>query len=361
MIVALSFFCSLLSVLLITPAVQRLGYRWGMIDQPGARKIHVKPMVRIGGLAIFLGTLLAWGLCLPLSISFTPQASLPVVGVLLASIGFFGIGFADDRWNLSPYWRLLLQAIVVTLVWCMGVQIHALPFPFVGTIPLGLLSLPITFLWLAGMANAINWLDGMDGLATGIATIAATMFALLAWQHQDLPVLILSLSLAGATFGFWFYNRKPAQLYMGDGGSYFIGGMLAGIGVLSMTDLSFTTNAIPYIVLGVPIVDMMLVMLARVMNRKSIFYPDQRHIHHRLLHLNLSQSAAVWTIYGLVFWSGLGANSLLVTPWGWSSVMGVLMVLGLVNRTGLMLLPTSILESSEINKELDLYSQNKSV
>lgn len=359
MIIALSFCCSLFLVLLVTPSVQHLGEQWGILDQPDARKLHEQPVARVGGLAILLGTLISCGLSLSFGGSFLSREWSPIVGVLLASVGFFGIGFADDLWQLSPYWRLLLQAIVVALVWPMGVQIHTLPFPLVGTISLGILSLPITFLWLAGVANAINWMDGMDGLATGIAMISATMFSLLAWQHQDMPVLILSVSLAGAALGFWRYNRKPAQLYMGDGGSFFIGGMLAGIGVLSMTDSGFTTNAIPYIVLAVPIVDMVVVMLVRSINRKSIFFPDQRHIHHRLLRLNLSQSMVVWTIYGLVLWSGLGANYLLVTAWGWSSVVGMLAVLGLCNRTSLMLLPMSFLKSSGINKELNLYSQNK--
>jgi UDP-GlcNAc:undecaprenyl-phosphate GlcNAc-1-phosphate transferase len=361
MIVLLSFCFSLCFVLLITPFVKQLGSQWGILDQPDARKLHQIPMVRVGGLAILLGTLLSCGLSLALSVPPTSQEWLPVIGVLLVSVGFFGIGFADDRWQLSPYWRLLLQAIVVGIVWLMGVQIHTLPIPLVGTVPLGMLSFPITFLWLAGVANAINWMDGMDGLATGITTIAAAMFALLAWQHQDMPVLILALSLAGAALGFWKYNRKPAQLYMGDGGSFFMGGMLAGIGLLSMTNSGFTANAVPYIVLAVPIVDMVLVMLARVMNHRSIFFPDQRHIHHRLLRLNLPQSMVVWTIYSLVLWSGLGANYLLVNAWGWSSVVGVLSALAFVNRTSLKLLPLSFLESSGINKELNLYSQNKSL
>jgi UDP-GlcNAc:undecaprenyl-phosphate GlcNAc-1-phosphate transferase len=352
MIVFLSFFCSLSVVLLVTPIVQRLGCQWGVLDQPDARKLHQKPIVRIGGLAIFLGTLLSCGLSLPLSMAQVSQAGLPVIGVLLASIGFFGIGFADDRWNLSPYWRLALQAIVATLVWFMGVQIHALPFPLIGTIPLGIFSLPITFLWLAGVANAINWMDGMDGLATGIATIAAIMFALLAWQHQDMLVLILALSLAGAALGFWRYNRKPAQLYMGDGGSYFIGGLLGGIGVLSMTNSGFAGNAVPYLILSVPIVDMVLVMLARVLNGKSVLLPDQRHIHHRLLRLGLSQSTVIWAIYGLMLWAGLGANYLLVNAWGWSSAIGVLAVLGLINRTSLAIALTWLSGTSERLKPL---------
>jgi UDP-GlcNAc:undecaprenyl-phosphate/decaprenyl-phosphate GlcNAc-1-phosphate transferase len=337
MIVSLTFFCSLWIVLLVTPMVHRLGKQWGMFDQPDARKLHHKPMVRMGGLAIALGTLLACGVNLPLAGLAFPElrAWLPITGVMLASISFFAIGFADDRWQLSPYWRLGLQAIVVSCTWFMGVQIHTLPIPLLGSVPIGIWSLPITFLWLAGVANAINWMDGMDGLATGVASITAGMFALLAWQHHNLPVMILALALAGAALGFWPYNRKPAQLYMGDGGSYFIGGLLAGIGVLSMAQGEFTGNAIPYLVLFVPIIDMVLVMMTRLLNRKSVFFPDQRHIHHRLLRLGLSQSQVVWTIYGLVLWAGLSANVLMVSPWGWSALGCVLGVMGVLNRTSL--------------------------
>jgi UDP-GlcNAc:undecaprenyl-phosphate/decaprenyl-phosphate GlcNAc-1-phosphate transferase len=339
MIALMTFLCALLITFSVTPLVHHLGKAWNILDQPDARKLHYQPMVRIGGLAIWCGTGLAYGLSLLggfLPVLQSEEGRL-ILGVLLVSTSFFGIGFADDRWQLSPYWRLGLQAIVATLGWSMGIQIQALPIPGIGMVALGVFSLPITFLWLAGVANAINWVDGMDGLATGIGAIVSTMFALLAWQHQDMLVMSLALALAGACLGFWQYNRKPAQLYMGDGGSYFIGGLLAGIGVLSMSpNPEFTVNIIPYVMLAVPIIDMVLVMLARILNHKSIFFPDQRHIHHRLLQLGMSQQAVVFVIYGLTLWVGLSANYLLVNPWSWCSIAGGLGLLGVLNRTSLI-------------------------
>jgi UDP-GlcNAc:undecaprenyl-phosphate/decaprenyl-phosphate GlcNAc-1-phosphate transferase len=240
----------------------------------------------------------------------------------------------------------------------MGLQIHYLPIPGGETIALGLFSLPITFLWLAGVTNAINWLDGLDGLAAGISVIAAGMFGLVGWQQGNLSIVILALALAGATFGFLRYNALPAQMYMGDGGSYFIGGMLAALGILSTgTSEAFSANTVPYVILAVPIIDMVLVIISRRMDGKSPFFPDQRHLHHRLLRLNRSQSSVVAIIYGLTAWAGLAGNTLTYgSNWSWANLIGLVLVITFVNRTAWQTASQPIGSSTIGSIQLELFS-----
>jgi UDP-GlcNAc:undecaprenyl-phosphate/decaprenyl-phosphate GlcNAc-1-phosphate transferase len=340
MIFTLVFAIALLTVLLISPSVKQLGLKLGIVDHPDVRKLHHQPMVRIGGVGITIGTVFAATLGL-VSLALTGQATaqpwLNVIGVLVVGVTAFSIGLADDRWSISPKLRLGLQAIVTVIAWSMGLQIHHLPIPGIGTVALGLLSLPITFLWLAGVSNAINWLDGLDGLAAGISLIAAVMFGLMGWQQGNLAIVILALALAGATLGFLRYNAMPAQIYMGDGGSYLIGGMLAGLGILSTgSSDAFSVNAMPYVILAVPITDMVLVIISRCVDGKSPFFPDQRHLHHRLLRLHLSKRTTVNLIYGLMAWAGLAGNMLTeASRWSWINVIALVLVMTFVNRTAL--------------------------
>ena len=166
----LSFAISVTVVWWSTPIVRRMALRSGYVDRPNERKVHQRPMVRLGGVAIFAGTLAAllvvWWLggfgLLP------PQKEWEILGVTLGGVAFFAIGLADDLFNLSPLSRLVLQVVCATLAWLVGVRIDFLSIPFDGLIQIGWSSLPITVIWLVGMANAINWIDGLDGLAAGV-------------------------------------------------------------------------------------------------------------------------------------------------------------------------------------------------
>jgi UDP-GlcNAc:undecaprenyl-phosphate/decaprenyl-phosphate GlcNAc-1-phosphate transferase len=321
---AIVFSVSLISVLLATPQVKSLGLRWGFIDQPSKRKVHYRPIVRVGGIAIIVGTLLSlltlYGLNLfelnPFEwnkTSVEATQTLQILGVIVGSFLFFLIGLADDIFSISAAKRLLLQAIVTCCIWNLGIQVEYLPIPWVGVIPTGIFSLPLTFLWLAGVTNAINWMDGLDGLAAGVSSIAAGILALLCWQSNP-AIALIAVALAGATLGFLRYNANPAQLFMGDGGSYFIGYVLASVSAIGlMQQASFTTVLLPYLVLAVPIIDMARVILTRLFDRKSPFFADQRHLHHRLLQTGLSVKPTVYLIYSLTLWLGSWAIALQVS------------------------------------------------
>ena len=300
--------------IIITPIVKATALRVGKVDLPSARKVHKQPIPRLGGIAICIGTLGAVVVaCLLGAVDFPNQkTTVELVGLGLGSICFFLIGLVDDLVGLSPITRLVLQSAVASLVWFVGVRIEFMPLPGLASIQLGWLSLPITIIWLAGVVNAINWIDGLDGLASGVSGIAAiTLFIICLSTGHPLAALFV-LALSGSLFGFLFYNFNPAQIFMGDGGSYFIGFLLAGASVVSLfSNPSATAIPIPFLVLAVPIIDMSAVIIARVSAGCSPFTADCRHLHHRLLKAGLSHRFTVLVIYTLTLWSGSLATVLM--------------------------------------------------
>lgn len=320
MLFIVAFLVSTLVVLLSTPLIRRFGLRAGLVDQPNRRKVHQRPMVRLGGVAIFIGVvmalLLVWGM--GGFETLKPGKEFEVLGVTIGGIAFFLIGLADDLFNLSPKTRLILQVVVASMAWQAGVQIDFVGIPMLGLVQFpDVISLPITVIWLVGMANAINWIDGLDGLAAGVSGIAAfVMFWTCLFMGQPQAALIAA-ALAGGTLGFLRYNFNPAQIFMGDGGAYFIGFTLAGVGIIGLVK-SVTTVAVllPYVILAVPILDMSAVILDRLRRGQSPFVADKRHLHHRLLKAGLSQRLAVLFIYSLTLWAGTLAMAVSGMPSG---------------------------------------------
>lgn len=316
---------SLLLVWQAVPWVITIGMQRKWVDAPDARKVHRRPTVRVGGLAIALGAFVAS--IITLIIGTTAHSfgnpDWGAWGVLVGGFGFFAIGFADDLLQLPPLPRLLLQMAFAAIAWLMGVRVEYLPIPFFGAVSTGLLSLPITLVWLAGTANAINWFDGLDGLAAGVGTLGALLLAFTAWQQGNFEAVCLALALAGATIGFLKFNLPPAKLFMGDGGSYLIGFTLAAISAIgTMQTPTFSSAMLPFVILGVPLVDMTLVMLNRVRKGKSPLYPDRSHFHHRLLDSGCSPMFATGFIWACSGWVGSWAIAIEGTPGSWVAVIG---------------------------------------
>lgn len=326
-----AFAISALVVLLSTPLVKKIGLKTGYFDPPGGRKVHKQPMVRLGGVSIFLGTLIAlllvWGFggfgILP------PDKEYEIWGVTIGGLAFFLIGLADDLFNLSPFVRLFLQTVVACAVWSAGVSIDFLTVPFIGLMSLPVwISLPVTVIWLVGMANAINWIDGLDGLAAGVSGIASVVMLVVSLYINQPAAALVAAALAGATLGFLRYNFNPAQIFMGDGGSYFIGFTLAAVGVTGLVK-SVTTMAVllPYLILAVPILDMSAVILDRLRSGKSPFVADKRHLHHRLLQAGLSHRLTVLFIYALTLWVGSVSLAVAGIPSGVTYAIGATLLL----------------------------------
>jgi UDP-GlcNAc:undecaprenyl-phosphate GlcNAc-1-phosphate transferase len=194
---------------------------------------------------------------------------------------------------------------------------------------MGWLSLPITVIWLVGMANAINWIDGLDGLAAGVSGIAAAVMLVVSLQMGQPAAALIAAALAGGSLGFLRYNFNPAQIFMGDGGSYFLGFTLAAVGVIGFVKSTVVTSVLlPYIILAVPILDMSAVILDRLRHGKSPFIADKRHLHHRLLQAGLSQRLAVLFIYSLTLWVGSLALAFSGLPSGLAYALGATGLLG---------------------------------
>lgn len=327
----LAFAVSAVVVLITTPLIKKIGLKSGLFDLPGGRKVHKQPMVRLGGISIFLGTLLAllivWG-----SGGFIgadgqylpPVTEYQIWGVTLGGLAFFLIGLLDDLFSLSALSRLFMQAVVAGLAWKVGVSIDFLSIPLHGLVSLPMwVSLPVTVIWLVGIANAINWIDGLDGLAAGVSGIAAVIMLVVSLFMNQPAAALIAAALAGGALGFLRYNFNPAQIFMGDGGAYFMGFTLAGVGVIGLVK-SVTTAAVflPYIILAVPLLDMSAVIFDRLRCGLSPFAADKRHLHHRLLQAGLSHRWTVLFIYALTLWAGSLALAFSGIPSGPSYAIG---------------------------------------
>ena len=292
----------------IVPMVRQLGLKWGLIDQPDPRKQHLEPMVRLGGIGIVLG------FCLALLITWLLGGfgNLPasrdqlIWSTLIGGVAFFAVGLSDDLFQLPPLPRLGLQIAVATVVWSQGVKIGSITLPFESTLSLSLpdwLSAIITVIWLVGITNAINWLDGLDGLAAGVSGIAAVGLLSVSFSLHQTGAGLLAAALAGASLGFLRDNFNPARIFMGDGGSYFLGFSLAAISLVGPAkELTTVSLLLPLLILSLPLADMSAVIMGRVSSGRSPFYPDRRHLHHRLLRAGFSHRRTVVLIYAFTQW-----------------------------------------------------------
>lgn len=283
-----------------TPGVIRLAHRWGAIDQPDIRKVHQVAMPRMGGLAIFLSFILC--------MLFLVKASGPFTGIIIGASIIFMVGLLDDIYQLSPWVKLAGQIVASTIAIYFGVQIHFVNNPFDGILSLGYFSIPLTLLWIVGISNAINLIDGLDGLAAGVSGIAALTMGLVALIQGQAMVAMVAFMLVAATLGFLPYNFFPARTFMGDGGSNFLGftlGCLAVVGVAKSTAL--ISLVIPIVILGIPIFDTFFAIFRRIYKKTPIFLPDKDHLHHRLLAMGFKHPTTVLIIYAISSFFGLTA------------------------------------------------------
>jgi len=309
---ALAFGSAALLTALIVPLVRRLGLAYGLTDQPDPRKQHTTPMVRLGGVGIVAGFVLALLLIWRLGgfVELPPERDALIWATLAGSLCFFVIGLADDLFALPPLPRLAGQVAVAIAVWSQGVRIGGIDLPFgwfgeaPGVIPLpDPLSLLATVIWLVGITNAINWLDGLDGLAAGVSGIAAVALLSVSYSLNQPAPGLLAAALAGSCLGFLRHNFNPARIFMGDGGSYFLGFALAAISIVGPAKgLTSVSLIFPLLILSLPLADMSAVIMGRVSQGHSPFYPDRRHLHHRLLRAGFSHRRTVVLIYAFTQW-----------------------------------------------------------
>lgn len=297
------FLVSLLRAWLATPWVRRLALHLGALDHPGDRKVHAEVMPRMGGLAVFAGFCLPWlaFLLLKNRVSGIFAEYWEMFWALLAGgTAMLLLGIYDDLKGLKATPKFVVQVAVAVALYYAGFRITRITNPFGPAIELEWLSLPLSVLWMVGITNAINLLDDIDGLATGVTACIAMSLALINMVHGNVIVALLTLALAGASFGFLPFNSSPARIFLGDTGSLFMGLLLACIGILSLfkaATVSFIL--VPLLVFGLPLFDTTSVMLGRLRRGTPLFQGDQSHVHHRLLRAGMNHRQASYYLYAV--------------------------------------------------------------
>lgn len=284
--------------LALTPLIRGLALKIGAVDNPNARRVNKVPMPTMGGLAIFIAFNIA-----NFALLRNQYPSDQIWPLFAAEVLIILTGIIDDIYELKPRQKMfgiLLASLVV--YFAAGIRMTTLTIPFVGTVQLGWLSLPITLLWIAAITNAVNLIDGLDGLACGVAIIALTTSAVTGYFFLNVTntfVSIMMFTMVAALAGFLPYNFHPAKIYLGDTGSLFIGFMISVFSLYGLKNATFITIIIPVIILGVPITDTVYAILRRKLNNRPISQADKHHLHHRLMQMGLSHTQTVLVIYGI--------------------------------------------------------------
>ncbi len=325
----ISFCAALAGSALLTPAAIWLSERFGVLDQPDPRKVHAVPVPRWGGLGIFAGVMMAVGVLLGLAPRFRTLLSYrhklmeggDVVGVLSLQQQFMGIlvgaavvlvlGMWDDRRSVPALPKLLVQIIAAYVAMVYGVRAAGVALPGLGFVEFPLLfSQVFTLLWMLGFMNAVNLVDGLDGLAAGIVAIASGTFLVVCVLQGETRVLLfskqlklaaaLSAAVLGAALGFLIYNFFPARVFMGDGGALFLGFMLGAISVIgTLKTTAVLALLLPILVVALPVLDVAFALLRRFRSGQGLMQADRLHFHHRLLALGWTQREIVLLMYVL--------------------------------------------------------------
>jgi UDP-GlcNAc:undecaprenyl-phosphate GlcNAc-1-phosphate transferase len=313
---------TLAMTLLATPVVMALARRIGALDRPGPRRVHQNAVPTLGGLAIAAAVLgVAWmARVLP-----GPARELdprPLLGLTLAALPILALGVRDDIAGVTPWVKLAVQACAAAVLVLFGYGIPLVSNPFGAPLALGWLSVPLTLLWVVVVVNAINLIDGLDGLASGVVLFAAAALWWVARTHGDFYVMFFAALLIGATLGFLRYNFPPARMFMGDTGSQFLGLTLAAVSLLQNRKGTATlTLLLPLVAMGLPIADSVLAFVRRLLGGRPVFRADTGHIHHRLLRLGLSPRGAVLSLWYLCIYLGAMAVVLEHLPRGYGLLL----------------------------------------
>ncbi len=313
---AVSFLFSFAAV----PLVRVLAFKIKAVDVPrDSRRMHTKPIPRMGGLAIYLGFLVAY-MC------FAGTVDEKTFGILIGATILVVLGILDDRKPIPALIKLIVQLVAALIPVMMGLRIEFISrinlFSNETNYVLGFLAIPVTVIWIVGLTNALNLIDGLDGLAGGITTISAFSLMFVSFVFGRIDCAIAMAAIAGATSGFLPYNLNPAKIFMGDTGALFLGYMLATLSVDGFfKSYAAVTFIIPLLVMGLPLFDTSFAIFRRIMKKEPIMQPDRKHMHHRLIDAGFSQRQAV---------------AILCTVSGLLSLTAVVLITAGIKRTLLM-------------------------
>jgi len=320
----LGMIIALATALAATPLTIWLARKLHVVDIPDERKVHSGAVPRMGGVAIYgafvLGTL-ALGLY-----------TRPVAALLIACSIVMFVGWVDDVRGISPKVKLLGQVLASLVLIKGGFYVQFITNPFIdgGLISLGIFTIPVTILWLVGISNAVNLIDGLDGLSAGVSAIAALTMTIVCFVQGQIQTAALAAVLAAAAFGFLRYNFHPARTFMGDCGSLFLGFTLGALAIMGLSKgATIVSIFIPFIIMGIPIFDTFFAIIRRIFLHKPIFEADKGHLHHSLLSLGLNQRQTVLIIYAISAVMGLSAVLLAVL----TSAQAIILLIILITAT----------------------------
>lgn len=315
--------------LVTTPLVRWCAIRWGAIDMPNGRKIHHEPIPRLGGIGIYLAFVITALVFLPLSKN--------IQGILLGGTFIAILGIIDDFKELPAKVKLVGQILAALILIAFDIRIDFITNPINHHIyELGFWGLPLTVFWIVAATNTLNLIDGLDGLAAGVSSIASITLLIVALIERQGVVIFLTIILVGSALGFLKYNFNPAKIFMGDTGSMFLGFMLGAISILGLLkSATIIALMVSILALGLPIADTAFAIMRRLKNRQPIFQADKGHLHHRLIAAGLTQRQAVLLLYFMSALLGMNAiflvhtghllfiQMLLVTLIFWSITFGI--------------------------------------
>lgn len=302
---------------LASPVVKLFAYKVGAVDVPkDNRRMHKKPIPRLGGLAIFFGFMFSILLFLKINAQFR--------SILLGAAIIVVLGVVDDITPLPAKLKFVVQIVAALIPAMNGVVIRVLSNPNLlsenAYWNMGMLSIPVTVLWIVAITNAVNLIDGLDGLAIGVSAISATTVLIIALMVSEMQVAIAMAALVGACIGFMPYNINPAKMFMGDTGATFLGYILATMSIQGLFKFyAVISFAVPFLILGLPIFDTSFAFIRRIAHGQSPMQADRGHIHHRLIDMGLSQKQAVATLY--VISAILGLSAVVLTTRGEEKAM----------------------------------------
>ena len=300
----MTFLLAFVLSLAMTPVAIKLAPKIGAMDIPkDSRRMHTKAMPRFGGLAIFVGTTVSTAV-------FLLQLDNRIMGILIGGILIYILGIVDDLKNLPAKVKFIGQTIIAVIMYMYGLRIEFISNFFgSGKSELGtILCFIVTIIWIVGITNTVNLIDGLDGLAAGTSAIASLCIAYVAYIHGMYLASGAMLALAGGALGFLPYNFYPAKIFMGDGGSLYLGFMLSTMSIIGpVKSATVVAVIIPVLVLGVPIFDTAFAIFRRVVNKRPIMEADKGHLHHRLMRLGYGQRRATLMLYGVSGIMGVAA------------------------------------------------------
>ena len=330
--VLLTLILTMVMSMVFTEIVRKLSFKLGTVDKPNSRRVNKVPMPSSGGLAIYVAFYITVLFLIPINREIT----IPLfVGATIIII----IGLIDDVKEINPKMKMLGILLATLAVYYLGdIQMTRIDIPFLGLVELGILSLPVTFIWIAAITNSINLIDGLDGLAAGVSSISLLTIGIIAFfflGNNNVDVAILIFALVAAQLGFLPANYFPARIYLGDTGALFLGFMTAVFSLMHLKNVTFLSLTVPLVILAVPIGDTLYAIIRRTLNKEPISMADNKHIHHRVLALGFSHKQSVKLLYTM------------------TAVFSVVaLLLPVANTLGFILLTISLIVSLQFLAEL---------